>query len=214
MTRRHGGFATCCEGRQVLTDQTEIPLFPLRTVLFPDGYLPLRIFEQRYLSMVRECARNDSGFGVCLIIEGEEAVAPVRTAQVGTLARIVDWYTLEDGLLGVSAIGTSRFLVERTHRQEDGLQLGTVNWLPEPPSCALPEAYALLGQVLGRFMEKLGPHYPNYAPEMLDDAVWVGYRLAEILPLSVIEKQNLLERNDPMKRLQDLLEILPRFQAE
>ena len=87
----------------------EIPLFPLRTVLFPDGHLPLRIFEQRYLKMVRDCARSDSGFGVCLIVEGEEAIAPVKTAQVGTLAQIVDWYTLEDGLLGVSVLGTRRF---------------------------------------------------------------------------------------------------------
>ncbi|MSQ99530.1 MAG: peptidase S16, partial [Xanthomonadales bacterium] len=102
----------------------EVPLFPLRTVLFPGGLLPLRIFEQRYLSMVRECARNDSEFGVCLIIEGEEAIAPVRTAPVGTLARIVDWYTLKDGLLGVSTIGTSRFRVTHSHKQEDSLWLG------------------------------------------------------------------------------------------
>ena len=194
--------------------QAEIPLFPLRTVLFPDGHLPLRIFEQRYLSMVRECARNDTGFGVCLIIEGEEAVAPVRTAQVGTLAHIVDWYTLEDGLLGVSAMGTSRFAVERMVRQEDGLQVGTVSWLAEPAPLQLPESHALLGQVLSRFMDKLGAHYPEYRPEFLEDAVWVGYRLAEILPLSVIEKQNLLEQQDPIERLQDLLELLPRFQAE
>jgi Lon protease-like protein len=192
----------------------EIPLFPLRTVLFPDGQLPLRIFEQRYLAMVRDCARNDSGFGVCLIIEGEEAIAPVRTARVGTLARIVDWYTLEDGLLGVSAIGTRRFLLQHTGRQEDGLQLGTVDWLPEPPPCAVPESYFVLSQVLGRFMDKLGPNYPSYSPERLDDAVWLGYRLSELLPLSAIEKQNLLEMTEPMARLQNLLEILPRFQSD
>jgi len=82
-------------------NSTEIPLFPLRTVLFPGGNLPLRIFEQRYLSMIRECAINDSGFGVCLIKEGEEAIAPVKPVQIGTLARIIDWFTLEDGLLAV-----------------------------------------------------------------------------------------------------------------
>lgn len=192
----------------------EIPLFPLRTVLFPDGHLPLRIFEQRYLSMVRDCARNDSGFGVCLIIEGEEAIAPVRTARVGTLARIIDWYTLEDGLLGVSATGTRRFLLLQTRRQEDGLQLGTVDWLPEPPPQAVPESYFVLSQVLGRFMDKLGPNYPSWSPERLDDAVWLGYRLSELLPLSAIEKQNLLEMTEPMARLQNLLEILPRFQSD
>jgi len=194
--------------------EIEIPLFPLRTVLFPDGHLPLRIFEQRYLSMVRDCARNDSGFGVCLITEGEEAIAPVRTAQVGTLARIVDWYTLEDGLLGVSATGTRRFLLRHTRQREDGLRLGVIEWLPEPPPCTVPEAYFVLAQVLSGFMDKLGSDHPSYAPERLDDAVWLGYRLAEFLPLSAIEKQNLLEMTEPVERLQNLLEILPRFQSD
>jgi len=191
-----------------------MPLFPLRTVLFPEGFLPLRIFEQRYLSMVRNCARSDSEFGVCLIVEGEEAIAPVRTARVGTLARIVDWYTLEDGLLGVSATGTSRFLLRHTHRQEDGLQLGAVERLPEPQPCTVPEGYSVLSQVVGRFMDKLGPDYPTYSPERLDDAVWLGYRLSELLPLSMVEKQNLLEMDDPVDRLQALLEILPKFQSD
>jgi len=193
--------------------RTEIPLFPLRTVLFPDGHLPLRIFEQRYLSMVRECARSDSGFGVCLIVEGEEAIAPVRTAEVGTMANIMDWYTLEDGLLGVSASGGSRFRVLHHRRQQDGLMLGEIEYLPEPDDFQLPNEYALLGQVLGRFMEKLGEHYPSYTTNKLDSGLWVGYRLAELLPLAAIEKQNLLEREDPIKRLQDILELLPRFQT-
>lgn len=194
-------------------DTIEIPLFPLRTVLFPDGHLPLRIFEQRYLSMVRECARSDSCFGVCLITEGEEAIAPVRTAGIGTLAHIVDWYTLEDGLLGVSARGADRFRVEHTRRQEDGLMLASVSVLPEPPASALPEAFSVLGQVLNRFLDKLGPDYAPVTTGLLDDATWVGYRLSELLPLSTIEKQHLLELDDPFERLQDLLDILPRYQS-
>jgi Lon protease-like protein len=190
----------------------DIPLFPLRTVLFPGGQLPLRIFEQRYLSMVRECARSDSEFGVCLILAGEETVAAVRTAPVGTLARIVDWYTLNDGLLGVSTVGTSRFMIKHAHRQEDSLWLGKVALLPEPAPSPLPAQYFVLSQVLGRFLEKLGQGYIAHTPQQLDDTVWVGYRLAEFLPLSGIEKQNLLEMEDPVWRLQVLLEILPRFQ--
>lgn len=192
----------------------EIPLFPLRTVLFPDGYLPLRIFEQRYLQMVRDCASNDSDFGVCLIMEGEEAVAPVRPAKIGTLAEIVDWYTLEDGLLGVSAVGADRFRVQHTERQGNGLMIGQVELLAEPPHQTVPEAYSVLSQVLARFMEKVGDQYPGHSAEKLDDASWVGYRLAELLPLAAIEKQQLLELNDPIRRLQDLLQILPRFQSE
>jgi len=192
----------------------EIPLFPLRTVLFPDGYLPLRIFEQRYLQMVRDCASNDSDFGVCLIMEGEEAIAPVRPASIGTLAEIVDWYTLEDGLLGVSAVGSDRFRIQHTERQANGLMLGQVELLAEPPTQPVPEAYSVLSQVLARFMEKVGDQYPGHTQERLDDASWVGYRLAELLPLAAIEKQQLLELDDPLRRLQDLLQILPRFQSE
>ena len=191
----------------------EIPLFPLRTVLFPGGFLPLRIFEQRYLQMVRDCARDDTGFGVCLIREGEEAVSPVKTAEIGTHAQIVDWYTLEDGLLGVSAVGTVRFLTESVWQQDDGLFRARVRVLPEPASRQLPEAFSLLSEVLGRFMEKVGHQYPGYSEESLQDAVWVGYRLAELLPLSGVEKQHLLELSDPMARLQSLVEVLPRFQS-
>jgi len=192
----------------------EIPLFPLRTVLFPGGFLPLRIFEQRYLDMVKNCARNDTGFGVCLICEGEEAVTPVKTTETGTLARIVDWYTLEDGLLGVSATGTVRFITDSSWRQDDGLLRARVRILPEPPGCPLPEAYALLAEVLGRFMEKVGHQYPDWSEECLQDAVWVGYRLAELLPLAGIEKQHLLELSDPIERLQSLVDVLPRFQSD
>lgn len=192
---------------------TEIPLFPLRTVLLPGGNLPLRIFEQRYLSMIRECASQDSGFGVCLIQEGEEAIAPVKPAPIGTLARIVDWFTLEDGLLGVSTVGTARFLTEHTRKQEDGLFIGQVRWLPEPSPCPVPVAHSVLSDVLGRFMEKVGDDYPEYRPDLLQDAVWVGYRLTELLPLPTIEKQHLLELSDPVERLQTLVEILPRFQT-
>jgi hypothetical protein len=192
----------------------EIPLFPLRTVLFPGGYLPLRIFEQRYLTMVRDCAQNDTGFGVCLIREGEEAVSPVKPAEIGTYAQIVDWYTLEDGLLGVSATGTVRFMTENTWQEDDGLFRAEVRVLPEPPECAVPAAFSILSEVLGRFMEKLDHQYPQYTPALLQDAVWVGYRLSELLPLSGIEKQHLLELADPIERLQGLIDIMPRFQSD
>jgi Lon protease-like protein len=191
----------------------EIPLFPLRSVLFPGGLLPLRIFEQRYLKMVRDCARNETGFGVCLIREGEEAVSPVKTTEIGTHARIVDWYTLEDGLLGVSAVGTVRFVVDTSWQEDDGLFRARVNVLPEPAPHRLPEAYSLLADVLGRFMEKVGHQYPSWSEDCLEDAVWVGYRLAELLPLAGIEKQHLLELSDPMERLQSLVDVLPRFQS-
>jgi hypothetical protein len=192
----------------------EIPLFPLRTVLFPGAVLPLRIFEQRYLAMIRDCARNNTGFGVCLIREGEEAVSPVKTAQVGTHAQVVDWYTLEDGLLGVSTIGTSRFMTESVWQEDDGLFMAQITVIPEPPPCTGPEAYSVLSNILERFLEKVGSQYPQSGPDDLQDAVWVGYRLSELLPLSGIEKQHMLELSDPIQRLQQLLDLMPRFQGE
>jgi Lon protease-like protein len=192
----------------------EIPLFPLNTVLFPGGHLPLRIFEQRYLTMIRDCASTDSGFGVCLIVAGEETSVTVQTAPFGTLARIVDWYTLRDGLLGVAASGARRFRLQHSRKRDDGLLMGTVEWLAEPEPQPLPEAFFVLGQVLGRFMEKLAPLYPQYTPDLLDNAVWVGYRLAELLPLSVSDKQSLVELGDPIERLQLLLQILPGLQQD
>ena len=192
----------------------EIPLFPLRTVLFPGGNLPLRIFEQRYLTMIRDCASDNAPFGVCLIREGEEAISPVVPFQMGSLAHIVDWFTLEDGLLGVSTVGGNRFETRSTRRQEDGLMLGTVELLREPDPEPVPPAYSVLSDVLGRLMEQVSDQYPEYTPQHLDDAAWVGFRLSELLPLPVIEKQHLLEIQEPTERLQRLLDVLPRFQTE
>lgn len=191
----------------------EIPIFPLRTVLFPGGQLPLRIFEQRYLDMVRECSRTDTGFGVCFLVEVDEDQSNFQSARVGTLARITDWYTMEDGLLGLTTEGTSRFVLRRDRHNKNGLMMGEVSWLPEPPPTDMPVAFDVLGQVLARFMEKASDHYPDYVPENLQDATWVGYRLSELLPLGGLEKQHLLELDDPIDRLQKLLELLPRFQA-
>lgn len=191
----------------------EIPIFPLRTVLFPGGQLPLRIFEQRYLEMVRHCTSTNTGFGVCYLVDRGDESTLARSARVGTLAHIVDWYTMEDGLLGLTAVGTGRFLLGEDHHTESGLMMAEVDWLPEPPPTTVPVAFDVLSQVLARFMEKASDHYTDYEPELLQDACWVGYRLAELLPLGGVEKQHLLELSDPIDRLQNLLDVLPRFQS-
>ena len=100
---------------------TEIPLFPLNTVLFPGGRLPLRIFEQRYMEMAKSCLRDGAPFGVCLIVEGAEVGAPAVPATVGSLARIASWDMPQLGMLHVSAIGTERFRILRRRTQPDGL---------------------------------------------------------------------------------------------
>src|SRR4051812_10802084 len=114
-------------------DDSVIPLFPLHTVLYPGGPLPLRIFETRYTDMVRRCTRGQSPFGVVLIQEGEEAGPVAITATVGCSARIADFYTLQDGLLGISCVGERKFRVQRVWRAADGLNMGEVEWLEAEP---------------------------------------------------------------------------------
>lgn len=195
-----------------MSAHVEIPLFPLSTVLFPGGPLQLRIFEPRYLAMVRECARANSAFGVCLILRGREAGVPAQPEAVGTLARISDFYTLPDGLLGIGAEGGQRFRVLRARAREDGLLLGTIERWADEPTLAVPPEFGLLATILERLTEQLEPAWKDAPRASYDDAAWVGFRLAELLPLDDDERQQLLELTDPVARLGQLTVWLPRFQ--
>lgn len=191
---------------------TTIPLFPLPVVLFPGGYLPLRIFERRYIDMVRECSAAGSRFGVCLLADAESDTADATHHRLGTTAEICDFSTLDDGLLGIVARGCERFVVQQTRMRDNGLLLGDIELLEEAPGTLVPEQYSVLSLIAQRFMEQVGDHYPSHRPDDLQDANWVGYRLAELLPLENSERQSLLQLADPLERLQVLLELLPRFQ--
>lgn len=188
---------------------SEIPLFPLNTVLFPGGPLPLRIFEPRYLDMVRHCMREGSAFGVVLIRAGGEVGAVARTAEVGTSARIVDFSSLPDGLLGISCLGERRFRVLRRWRQDDGLNVGEVEWLADAEPVPLPPETRFLSDLLRRVLPELGEMYAN-VPRRFDDAGWVSARLVEILPLSLGDKQALLELDDPLVRLERIAPLIRR----
>lgn len=176
-----------------------IALFPLNIVLFPGGALPLRIFETRYVDMVRRCMRGSQAFGVALIREGNE-VGPAETFDVGTLAKIVDFHQLSDGLLGLSCIGEQRFRIRSRGRQADGLNLAEVDWLASEPAVAVPSRHARLSELLKSVLPQLGEVYTGIEMR-LDDAAWVGHRLAEILPIPLTDKQSYLELNDPIERL-------------
>lgn len=191
---------------------TDIPLFPLPVVLFPGGRLPLRIFEPRYLDMVRECSATDGCFGVCLVNNHESSNSPATHLRLGTTAKISDFSTLDDGLLGIVALGEQRFIIQSTRMRDNGLLMAEVRLLDEAPPLVVPEQYSVLSLIAGRMMEQVGVHYPSFQPADLQDAVWLGYRLAELLPLENNERQSLLQLSDPLQRLQVLLELLPRFQ--
>lgn len=192
---------------------SDLPLFPLSSVLYPEGMLSLRIFETRYLDMIRDCARSNSGFGVCLILEGDEVGEPSLPAAVGTLARIVDFHTTDDGLLGIHAQGGERFQVRHTRIRENGLIQASVDWLTEEESVVVPPECALLATILERFHDQAGGEHAHVDRARYDDAAWVGYRLAEALPLESAERQLLLQLTDPVERLAQLMHYLPRFQS-
>jgi len=192
----------------VPAEDNVLSLFPLHTVLFPGGPLPLRIFETRYTDMVRRCTREQQPFGVLLIQEGEEAGPVATTATVGCSARIADFFTMQDGLLGISCVGERKFQVRRVWRAADGLNLGEVSWLDSEPQLPLPEEYAKLGETVQRAVEELAEQY-QHVEKKFDDAAWVGWRLTELLPIELNDKQALLELDDPIARLEALMSLMP-----
>ena len=195
-------------------ETSEIPLFPLSTVLFPRGPLPLRIFEPRYVDMIKRCMREGSCFGVVLITEGGETGTRSGFCEIGTTARIVDFNLLPDGLLGISCRGERRFRVLRAWRQDDGLNLGEVEWIDPPvssasPALTVPEEYRHLADLLRRVLPELGDVYEGIEARF-EDADSVGSRLVEILPISLAHKQACLELLDPLRRLALLSPLIRR----
>ena len=185
---------------------SDLPLFPLGTVLFPEGRLGLRIFEPRYLDMVSECLRADGGFGICLIRDGQEVGAVAQPYEIGTEARIVDWDRNDDGLLGLTVHGGRRFRVEATQVQPDNLLLGEVSWF-EDEVVPLPAEYAPLADLLWQLLQQVEPDRAAEG-ERFSDAAWVAYRLAECLPLQPEQSQALLAQTDPIVGLQALAAVV------
>ena len=186
-----------------MTETRTLPLFPLGVVLFPRGPLPLRIFETRYTDMVRRCLREDTPFGVVQVHTAAASDGTATLHRVGTLARIVDFNPLPDGLLGITCQGGQRFEVLSTERQADGLNLGTVRMLPLAPTVPLPPDYAHFVPLLRRVLPELGGLYAPQDSDW-DDADWVGCRMAEVLPLQGLARQQLLAIDDPVLRLDPL----------
>lgn len=177
----------------------DLPLFPLNAVLFPGGPMPLRIFEPRYLDMVSRCMREQTGFAVVLVGDGEELSEATSFAATGTEARIVDFDRLEDGLLGISCLGRERVRIVEAWREADGLNRGRVLDIAADPVVAVPEEQSWLAEVVRQVLPEAGDTYRLV--ERRDDAAWISNRLAELLPLALSDKQALLELTDPLERL-------------
>ncbi|MGY1426618.1 LON peptidase substrate-binding domain-containing protein [Lysobacter sp. A289] len=188
------------------TDPPSLSLFPLPAVLFPGGTLGLRVFEPRYLDLVRECGRNSCGFGICLILE-EDAMG--SAAAYGTEALIEDFDTGDDGLLTLQVRGARRFHVRQVAVRDNGLQVAQVDWCDPDPVEPLRPQHGLLSTLLKGVIEQVGGEYAKLADAHLDDAAWIGWRLAEMLPLADPQRQQLLQTDDPHERLDQLLSLLP-----
>ena len=186
----------------------EILLFPLGTVLFPEGVLPLKVFEQRYIELTKACLRDNTPFGVCLIREGREVGAAAVPENVGCLATIAQWDMPQFGLFHLVARGGQRFRLRETRVGANQLISAEVDLLPADPAGG--DVDPVCGEVLKAIMDKVGAdHFP--APVRLDDAAWVAYRLAEVLPLEPGEKQEMLELTDSATRFQRLRQCLERI---
>ena len=185
---------------------TEVPLFPLNTVLFPGGRLPLRIFEQRYMGMAKTCLRDGGPFGVCLIREGKEVGTPATPVEIGCLARIAAWDMPQLGVLHITALGEQRFRIVERRVEADGLARASVELLPADLDAPVPESCTGCVKLLERVMEQQSALFEP--PHRLGSASWVSSRLAEVLPLPLPAKQELLELADARVRIERLNALL------
>jgi Lon protease-like protein len=190
----------------VESDLQDLPIFPLNTVLFPGGLLPLRVFEARYMDMARECLKTERPFGVCLIREGKEVGAPAVPEPVGCLAHIVECDMEQLGLLQLRTLGGQRFRILDSSVAAQGLRRARVELIAPEEDAALPGEFTALADLLRLVIaDKSAAVFAE--PHQLDHASWVGYRVSEILPVPLAAKQKLLELNGAISRL----EILYRF---
>ena len=185
----------------------ELPLFPLHMTLFPGGRLPLQIFEPRYLDMIKNCMKQDQGFVIVSIREGQEVGERPEVYSVGTSANIVDWNKLPNGLLGITAEGSERVRIHRIREQDDKLLMADVDYIQQEKSAHVPGEFSRLVDILKSL--KQNPMIQNLNLNIdYEDASAVSCRLSELLPFMVEDKQALLELNEPLERLQRLQSLL------
>lgn len=184
-----------------------LPIFPLRTVLFPGGVLALKIFEQRYVGMAKDCIRRDTPFGVCLIAEGAEVGAPALPHRIGSSARVARWDMPQLGILQVVASGGQRFRILEHEADRDGLIHARAEWIAADAAVAVPAGLRGLVPLLEAIAADVGrERLPE--PHAFDDAAWVGYRYCEVLPIQSLARQKLLELTDPVSRLEIIFQYL------
>ena len=205
-----------------------LPLFPLGTVLYPGGLLPLRIFEVRYLDMIGKCHKNGAPFGVVSLTQGSEVrrVDPGQPSgdgfvqeefnSVGTLARITEFSTPQPGLMVIRCEGAQRFKIANREKLKHGLWIADVTRLDEDIAVPIPEDLQPTANALDKLFRSLqlrnipDDQMPVMAPYRLDDCGWVANRWCELLPLPAELKQRLMQLENPLVRLELVSDILER----
>lgn len=185
----------------------QLPIFPLKLVIFPDGILPLRIFEPRYLKMVRDCAQNQQEFVVSSLDENETLNLSPQSSHIATACQIVDFETMPDGLLGITAKGTRRVIIQNPEQQANELLVATTQAIAEESDQSLPDSFLEWSQIIPLIMQKMGGPYASQESK-LDSAHWVAARMTEYLPFDLVHKQRILEIDYPLIRLEYLKDIL------
>ena len=202
MTQATGSATTAAAA----PDFSRLPIFPLGTVLFPGGALPLRVFEARYVDMTRECMKNGSPFGVCLIKEGTEVGAPAVPHATGCLAEIRDWDMQQLGVLSIQTRGTMRFRILETSAAPDGLIRARAEPIETDAPASIRAEFSQLRAILRDIIPKV-PAELIPEPHLFEDAIWLSNRLSELMPVPALAKQKLMELEDADMRL----EIIYRF---
>jgi len=177
-----------------------IPLFPLNTVLYPGGPLPLRVFEPRYLDMVSKSMKTNTPIGVVLIKNGNEVGPAPEVYDVGTISEISYWHKRSDGILGITLTGTQRFRIQEIQVNNSQLITADVELIANLDSVAVDDDNKYLAAILEKILEHLDPPFKTIERK-LDDAEWLSARLLELLPADLSVKQTLLECNDVVERL-------------
>ena len=194
-----------------------IPLFPLNTVLFPDGHLPLQVFEVRYLDLVKKCIAKSEEFGVVTLASGSEVQRPEQheeLTEIGTMARIVDWNAPLSGLLQLTCIGTQRFRINSASQLKHGLWMGEVDMLEPDLEVPVPAEQQDVANALGAVIRSLqkrqlpSTQMPLLPPYKLDDSGWVANRWCELLRMAPSQKQLLMAQQNPVLRLELVQDVL------
>jgi len=194
----------------------KIPLFPLGTVLFPDGVIALKIFEARYLDMIKECLREKTEFGVVSIIKNSDVIEEDTSSsfsKIGTLAQIEDFDPIQPALYMTKSFGTQRFKLISSKQEVNGLWMGEVELLENDPIIPISQEHLKVAKLLDEIIsviqsENLLDDAPFKKPYKVDDCGWVSNRLAELLPISLAQKNHLLAQTNPRIRLDLITEII------